>query len=137
MPGVVGGLASALAAAVAHHSRYGTALYMLYPERAPSDATAALALGVEPGSDRSAHSQALAQLTGLGITLAIALTTGTLTGLLLRLPFFEPLSSKFHSHLFDDQQYWEIPGTEIGGETEADVIGSAPLKSPHARAFLV
>eukprot|EP00301_Raphidiophrys_heterophryoidea_P003623 c11628_g1_i2.p1 GENE.c11628_g1_i2~~c11628_g1_i2.p1 ORF type:complete len:526 (-),score=125.11 c11628_g1_i2:248-1825(-) len=122
MPGVIGGFAGAIAAAIATHSDYGAALYVLYPMRAPADPIAAAALGVATGLGRSGYDQAIAQLKGLGVSVGIAIAAGTLTGLLIKLPFFEPSSTT--KDMFNDALYWEIPGEEhepLGAETEVEV----------------
>ena len=59
-------------------------LFLVFPERAPSNASEltadAVLLGVEPGSDRHAGTQAGYQLALLVTTLAISIVGGLLTG---------------------------------------------------------
>jgi hypothetical protein len=56
------------------------------------------------GGGRSASRQAAIQLYCIGVTLAIAIASGVVTGIMLRLPLF-----KSHSVLFNDDQIWEVP----------------------------
>eukprot|EP00301_Raphidiophrys_heterophryoidea_P003711 c11665_g1_i1.p1 GENE.c11665_g1_i1~~c11665_g1_i1.p1 ORF type:complete len:477 (+),score=144.21 c11665_g1_i1:354-1784(+) len=104
MPGVIGGIASAIAAGAATKSTYGMAsLGIIFPERAPSDTAEAALYGLDPGSDRSAMKQAGMQVIALLVTLGIAILSGAFTATLIKQPFFEPPST-----LFDDKDYWQV-----------------------------
>eukprot|EP01137_Pigoraptor_chileana_P018705 Opistho-2@78649 len=94
MPGIIGGVASIIASAVASYSTYGASLYVVFPARDPM------------GSNWSASHQALMQLASLGTTLGIALVAGALNGLLLRLPIFNEPAPE---NAFLDGEHWELP----------------------------
>lgn len=115
MPGIVGGLGGTISAATAGSKAYGASIALIFPKRAPSDATAAAALGVSPGTDRTAGEQATYQFFTLLITLGIALVSGYATGMVIRQPFFEPPAPQ---QWFDDAEYWEVPVQEKDIETE-------------------
>lgn len=86
MPGIVGALAGALFVSLSTSDDYGNGLVAAIPPRA----------------DRTAGEQAGFQLLGLGVTLAIAIVSGGLTGLLLKLPFWQPPRK-----LYVDEDDWE------------------------------
>lgn len=98
MPGVLGAVASCFACIAAsetsHHASYNT----LFTD----------------GTGRTSDAQALTQLYALLITLAVALISGALTGLLLKINIFDNLVDE---ELFDDSTIWE-------GLTEKEVEGN-------------
>jgi ammonium transporter Rh len=61
----------------------------------------------EMGSGRSATKQGSLQMAALAVGLACAVSGGLITGLIIRIPFFEPV----HAPFLDDP-YWVIPGEE-------------------------
>lgn len=61
------------------------------------------------GLHRSNSMQAKFQLAALGLTLAMAIVGGLLTGLILRLPIF---TSPTADSYFDDSLNWHIPGDD-------------------------
>ncbi|XP_067840575.1 ammonium transporter Rh type A-like [Heptranchias perlo] len=104
MPGIIGGLAGIIGAALASKNLYGNGLYLTFPEM----------------KTRTAIEQAGYQAAGLGVTLAVALIGGIITGFILRIPFWGQPSDQ---NCFDDQIYWEVPD----GENEHDeLISSEP-----------
>ncbi|XP_078069056.1 ammonium transporter Rh type A-like [Mustelus asterias] len=104
MPGILGGLAGIIAAAMASQQLYGDGLRLTFPE------------------PRSGIEQAGYQAAGLGASLAVALIGGVITGFILRIPFLgQPPDQK----CFDDQTYWEVPN----GENEQQDL----LSSEHGR----
>ena len=116
MPGILGGLLSALMCSLANEVTYGPALYLIIGNMAPEEGTEKLARlqgnlsSIEAGLGWSAQYQALMQLTGLGITLAIAIIAGTCTGLLINMEF---LFSSLHDHeLFEDWEFFADAGEE-------------------------
>ncbi|XP_075976802.1 rhesus blood group-associated glycoprotein Rh50 [Anticarsia gemmatalis] len=92
MPGVYSGILSIIFAALATSANYGTELGNIFG-------------AMEDGS-RSAGTQALYQLAALGVTLVLSYGTGFITGLLAKLPLFEPLKE---SERYDDELNWELP----------------------------
>ncbi|OXA60151.1 Ammonium transporter Rh type B-B [Folsomia candida] len=115
MPGVIGGIAGTIMAAMANEQVYGNSLYQQYPARAPVQNSSEFSeivnefADVEPGEGRTAASQAIYQLATLGVTLAIAIVGGSLTGLILRAPVFDNVPLDQH---FDDVYFWECPEDE-------------------------
>jgi len=121
MPGLIGGIASAVAAGVATQKEYGQAsLYTIFPKRAPSDEALAASLGFEAGTGRTATQQAGFQVIALLVTLGIAISSGALTALLVKQSFFEPPTT-----LFDDAPYWLVEGQD---DIATDVEMSSPPK---------
>jgi ammonium transporter Rh len=90
MPGVIGAIGGAISAMTAGTSAYGNSIGAVFPARAPSNATLAAALGVAPGSDRTANAQAGIQMLALIITLTIAIGGGMFTGLIIKMKLFLP-----------------------------------------------
>jgi len=122
MPGVISGIGAVIMAAIATKDVYGPSLYLTFPRCAPEEGsdelTAAQAeLGsIEAGEGRSQSTQAAFQVAALAITLALAIVSGAVTGLLLNVQsLFDPL----HDHqLFDDQHFWSLPADVASGKEE-------------------
>jgi len=89
MPGLIGGITGAIASAAVGDDVYGQNIGTIYPARA---------LG------RSAGEQAGVQFLALVITVAIAVTSGALTGLIVQNDFFQPPDVK---GLFSDHIDWD------------------------------
>jgi len=89
MPGLIGGITGAIASAAVGDTIYGQNIGTIYPARA---------LG------RSAVEQAGMQLLALAITVAIAVTGGAFTGLIVQMGFFQPPDPK---GLFSDHLDWD------------------------------
>ncbi|XP_066960706.1 ammonium transporter Rh type A-like isoform X1 [Macrobrachium rosenbergii] len=110
--GLVGGLAGAVMALVAaENGLYGNSVYQLYPAMSPVAGSDELAevkknLIVKAGDGRSPLSQFSYQLLHLIVTTCVAAAGGTVTGLLLRLPFLENLTQ---DDLFSDSRFWQCP----------------------------
>jgi ammonium transporter Rh len=109
IPGLIAVILGAIFAACASLAEYSNGLYQYYPARAPSAAETDLAsLGISRlGTDRTAAEQAGFQLAAAGVTIALALVGGALTGLLLRVRVFEQLSEEVE--MFDDEAQWITP----------------------------
>jgi len=93
LTGLIAALLGAIFAACATKEEYGNDLLRIYPARIDDK--------------RNGIEQAGFQLIGLLITIGVALVTGALTGLFLRLPFFEQLSEDVE--MFDDEAQWVTP----------------------------
>jgi len=91
MTGFMGGIIGAIYAGTAKESELGDSLLILYPNRAKI----------------SANMQGCYQLAALAIVLAIAISSGFLTGLLLKLNIFSHIETAF-----DDREKWEIEDDE-------------------------
>ena len=59
------------------------------------------------GMGRSAISQGVYQMAAVGVTLAIAIVSGALTGFFMRLPIFEQIDEV--NDMFDDETQWVTP----------------------------
>lgn len=91
MTGVIGGIIGAIFAGTAKVEELGDSLLILYPRR----------------ENISASLQGSYQLAALAIVLAISISSGYLTGLLLKIPIFSKISTPF-----DDKEIWEVEGEE-------------------------
>ncbi|XP_071806133.1 ammonium transporter Rh type B-A-like isoform X1 [Asterias amurensis] len=115
MPGILAALAGAVAAAMATTELYGDNLYGIFGARAPGkhemDTNSTL---IGDGSvlveSRSAGEQAAFQLAALGVTLVIAIVGGALTGLVLKLPFWNEPEDE---DLFEDKPFWDVNAPEV------------------------
>lgn len=111
MPGLISGIASAIACAVATRDIYGESLYVVFPALAPANTTVKISLlngdhEIHEGLGRTPGTQGLYQLAAIGCTLAIAIVGGSLTGLVLRLPFFD---SYDNVTFYSDEPHWHRP----------------------------
>lgn len=117
MPGVFAGIVGAILAAVASEATYGVSLYVVFPERAPPEGSAALAdlqkvlPDLAGGSGISGTSQALYQLLALVVSIAFAVAGGIVAGFILRL--FGNLKTE---ELYEDEKWWVMEEEE--GEEE-------------------
>jgi len=90
MPGVIGSLAAIFAALHANEDNYGEGLTVVFPARAPYNASWYDPSGLLiRGMNRTASDQARLQAATFGTTLGIAIASGLLTGLFLRLPIWD------------------------------------------------
>lgn len=96
MPGIMAALGSVVVSAIATKENYGDSLYAIWGQRDPS-------LGEDA---RSAGVQAGYQAAALAVTLVMAIVGGCLTGLIMRLPIFDP--PRAHQ-IYDDTDYWIMP----------------------------
>ncbi|XP_059837619.1 ammonium transporter Rh type A-like [Hypanus sabinus] len=102
LPGIIGGLAGVVGAAMANEELYGIGLKATFPEF----------------GKRTAMQQAGYQAAGLGISLAVALFGGLITGFILRNPIWGQPPDE---DCFEDQIYWEVPE----GENDYDELLSS------------
>ncbi|KAF7993399.1 hypothetical protein HCN44_007902 [Aphidius gifuensis] len=110
MPAIMAGLFGVIMAAFANEKTYNESLYQVFPARAPSSSNERLAelrdsLGIEPGFDRTAGQQALFQFLALCVTLANAIVSGLVTGLILR---NDACGSLPDNAKFNDGFNWEL-----------------------------
>ncbi|KAJ8719800.1 hypothetical protein PYW08_011975 [Mythimna loreyi] len=103
MPGIYSGLLSILVAGLANYDVYGNELYNIFPATSPDREKSTTAVSTIP---RVPAMQALYQFIALATTLFIALTTGVLTGFLLKSGIFTRLKEK---ERYDDEVNWEVP----------------------------
>ncbi|KAK3863035.1 hypothetical protein Pcinc_031151 [Petrolisthes cinctipes] len=111
--GVLGGLVGAVMAAFAREELYRVSVYQLYPALAPLEGSDQLAeinhhFIISPGDARSPAHQAALTLAALVATLTVALPTGVLTGLFLRLPVFGKGDVE---DMISDECYWQLPSS--------------------------
>ncbi|XP_029037489.2 ammonium transporter Rh type A isoform X6 [Osmia bicornis bicornis] len=110
MPGVLGGLFGALMAGLATEASYDYSLYEIFPARAPNSETKLAEMrdnygALSPGQNRTAGQQAAYQLLVLVITLGIAIVSGLVTGLIMRMSVCGSISEE---QKFDDEVHWEL-----------------------------
>jgi ammonium transporter Rh len=115
MPGLISGITSAIIASLANRDNFGgNRLYVFYPSRIPKNNSTefnTFNLGNtefnDGGLGRTASAQAGYQLAALGVTLAIAILGGILTGLIMRIPVIEQIEEV--EEMFDDEPNWITP----------------------------
>ncbi|KAM0735160.1 Ammonium transporter Rh type B-B [Formica fusca] len=109
MPGVLAAIFGALMAGLASETSYGYALYEIFPARAPSSEIKISEMrdnyDISPGFNRTAYQQAIYQLLSLAVTLGISITSGLITGLLLRTTICGWITDE---KKFNDQFVWEL-----------------------------
>ncbi|XP_017759249.1 PREDICTED: ammonium transporter Rh type A isoform X2 [Eufriesea mexicana] len=109
MPGVLAGIFGALMAGIATESSYDYSLYEIFPARAPSTEAMLAEMrdnyGISPGLNRTAGQQAAYQLLVLVITLGIAIVSGLITGLMMRMSICGSIPEE---QKFDDEAHWEL-----------------------------
>lgn len=123
MPGILGGLAGTVSAAVASDDEYGLEIGKIFEARG----------GPNP---RSASEQAGYQIAALGVTLAISITSGLIVGWIIRQKIFNPPNNKY---LYTDEEYWELPTEVISKSLRTESSGSglramADKQQAHAAA---
>jgi len=106
MPGVIGGLASVFSSLLATERLYGNSLGVIFPMRAPANATVAAGLGLSAGNGRDEYMQAGFQAAALLVSIGSGLTGGLITGIILKLPCFEQLDTIY---FYSDEKYWHVP----------------------------
>jgi ammonium transporter Rh len=92
MPGLFGGIISAVITGTATASNYGDSYYVLFPM-------------LQNG--RSNGQQGCYQLATIAVSLGLAIVSGIITGLIIKLPCFETMSV-----IFDDKETWIIEDDE-------------------------
>jgi ammonium transporter Rh len=100
LPGLFGGLISAIIAGTAKLENYGDSYYVMFPQL--------------ENNKRSPSVQAGYQLATIAVSLGLAIVSGIITGLILKSPCFPEIHS-----LFDDNVHWEM---EEHGAGEHDVL---------------
>ncbi|CAK9833826.1 Ammonium transporter Rh type B-B [Anthophora retusa] len=109
MPGVLGGIFGALMASLATEASYDYSLYEIFPARAPSSETKLAEIrdnyDISAGLNRTAGQQAAYQLLVLVITLGIAIVSGLVTGLVMRMSICGSIPEE---QKFDDDAHWEL-----------------------------
>lgn len=106
MPGILGAIAGAIAAAHANVDKYGSeGLKSLFPAMV--------------GDGRTAKVQAGYQLAGLAVALGIAIIGGIITGFVVRWQIFDPPTRE---QMYDDEDFWEVPTED---DVEAPNAGSS------------
>nr|XP_009858225.1 rh type C glycoprotein isoform X1 [Ciona intestinalis]XP_009858226.1 rh type C glycoprotein isoform X2 [Ciona intestinalis] len=102
MPGILGVVASAIAAAIATQETYKDSYHELFKN-----------------TTRTSGQNGGYQIASLAVVLGIAIIGGTLTGFLLKLPVWDNLSAE---ELFEDEVFWDC--VETVSEDEAEQNGS-------------
>ncbi|KAJ1122781.1 hypothetical protein NDU88_001265 [Pleurodeles waltl] len=122
LPGIVGTVGSIVAILCSSEAIYGSSLYEIFPDRAAEHDIPAITSTVVAETERSPTDQALYQAAGFGVTFAISLVGGYVTGLLLKMPFLGQPPDEF---CFDDEPYFKVsesqkvtryPGVDENGE---------------------
>ncbi|XP_060580401.1 ammonium transporter Rh type B-like [Ruditapes philippinarum] len=126
MPGVLAAIAGAVMAAMATQEDWGVSLYEIFPYRAPKpdDITNEFqrqfpSVDVETGKGWSAGKQGGYQALALAVTLGIAIVSGFITGLILKIPIFDQVNDE--EELFEDMMFWNVPEEEEDGKSEVEL----------------
>jgi hypothetical protein len=115
MPGLLSGLAGGIAAVVATRDLYnGNRLYTFYPARTPQIGSPEYIEynlnGTEysaGGDGRTALVQGGYQILIICVTLGLAITSGIITGFIMKLRIFEQVKNE--EMFFDDGDNWITP----------------------------
>lgn len=121
MPGVLGGIAGAVSAALAGDSAYGHAIDTIFHNRAPPP----------DGAGWSAATQGAYQFAGLLTSVAFGIAGGIATGAIIKLPFCDPMTDHFYQDVGEWSMHLDADQT---GKTEHDVEEVLPLASPSSPA---
>ncbi|XP_058130450.1 ammonium transporter Rh type A [Anopheles ziemanni] len=114
MPAVLSAIFSSIYATFASHDTYGTSLATIFPAMQNPRPANSTEMG-EPleyvigGYGRSGAKQGAFQLMAIGLTMAIAIVGGLLTGLILKSPSVRQLEEH---ELHKDDAFWETPSEE-------------------------
>jgi len=115
IPGVLAGIFGIIFTALATFENYGNSMYQIWSARAPEPVNGiSFSFTVKDGGlmeaknglGRTAGTQALWQAASLGLTLAVAIVGGTITGIIINLLAFSKQSEEFY---YDDRQFFEVP----------------------------
>ncbi|XP_068976758.1 ammonium transporter Rh type B isoform X1 [Bombus flavifrons] len=134
MPGVLGGIFGALMAGLATEASYDYSLYEIFPARAPNSEAKLAEMrdnyGISAGFNRTAGEQAGYQLLVLVITVGIAIVSGLVTGLMMRMSICGSISEE---QKFDDEANWELEeeATQESKIKEGNSYGSDQLPMAH------
>lgn len=121
MPGILGGICGAISAALAKSDSYGDSIGLIFPARA-----------AEPeGDGRSAGEQGNYQMYALLISLSISISSGYITGLIMKLPIFSPISAGY----FTDSEWWEMPEEQymLAKKTDGDDVRGGEVEMSGAK----
>jgi len=138
LPGLMSALLSVIYAAVASEESYGPSLYLIFPRRAPMNGTEEMIRlqenlpSLSPSDGRGAGGQAAAQLIATGVTLAISIGGGLVTGLVMRMGFINNLKT---GELYEDSPHWKLEEEEEPlrrASLDRPLESSDKLAGPHA-----
>ncbi|XP_017885470.1 ammonium transporter Rh type A isoform X2 [Ceratina calcarata] len=132
MPGVLGGIFGALMSGLATEASYNYSLYEIFPARTPSSGPRLAEITdnhgmTPPGLDRTAGQQAAYQLFALAITLGIAIVSGLITGMMMRVSIFGSVDEE---QKFDDEFHWELEEEESSNESKKERNSSSGDQLP-------
>ncbi|XP_053661343.1 ammonium transporter Rh type A [Anopheles marshallii] len=123
MPAVLSAIFSAIYATFASSETYGSSLATIFPAMQNPNATSHTGAEMEPleyvigGYGRSGAKQGAFQLMAIGLTMAIAIAGGLLTGLILKSPSVRQLEEH---ELHKDDAFWETPSEESKNTAETN-----------------
>jgi len=95
IPGILAAIIGAIVCGFASFDTYGHNLFEVFP-------------ALKDG--RTAWGQTGYQFAGLGVTLAMAIGGGLITGFILRLPIWIQLDEQSY---YDDEDFWEVPHESV------------------------
>lgn len=95
LPAIVGALASVVLLFIIPTDPYGDSIRNIYPN-----------FKTDTYDGHIASEQALYQLAGLGVTIAVAAVAGLITGLVLRVPIWRQVRDK---EFYADADFFDVP----------------------------
>ncbi|GAU91617.1 hypothetical protein RvY_03840 [Ramazzottius varieornatus] len=123
LPGLFAGLVSALVCGIAKDETYGSSYWEAFPAAVPPDNSSAYQKllveypALKPGFGRTPWMQAGFQVLALLVSVLIAMVSGLVTGLLLKLSVFDPIKP---AEMLCDDELWLMP-KELSEDQEASV----------------
>ena len=135
MPGILGGIGGAVSAALADHTNGGQYVSAdqvmgIFAARGPCESNVSLpSFNPEP-CGLTANQQAGNQAAALGVTVAMAIVCGIITGFVVKMPCLLPPGHEWkdfcncgtalkREYWFDDKHYWEVPEEDEEEEAES------------------
>lgn len=116
IPGLISAISSIIVAASASRANFnGDRLYEFYPSRTPAlNSTEYFRLNLAQTAYRagglgySATTQVAYHIIVIGITLALAIVGGIVTGAIMRLPLIDKVKDD-EFEMFEDEVNWKVP----------------------------
>lgn len=119
MPALLAATAGAVMGGLASEEKWGRSVYEIFPMMvpvSPDDDFKTKFPHLEDGKGWSAIKQGGHQFAALMVTVGIAIFTGAITGLLLKIPIMDQVFDE--EELFEDKLYFNMPEEEEGSELE-------------------
>lgn len=116
MPAILAAVAGSIVAAMSTEEKWGRSLYEIFPDMAPKENTTEFIEfhkkfpDLDPGHGWSSSKQGANQIFALLITLGIAIVSGLITGVLMKIPILSQVHDE--DELFEDEVWWNVESEE-------------------------